>query len=127
MSLYKIFGFLILGLFSILLFRRLKEEYASFIAVFVGLTLAACAFEIMEPVVAYLGRLDSFAETKDLFARMFKASGIAVLCTLAGDICRDCGESALAGKIELCGKSVILVLCLPLLETVFESVLALLG
>lgn len=127
MSLYKLFGFAILGLFSILLLRRLKEEYASLIAVFVGLALAASAFEILEPVVAYLRRLEAFAETQDLFARMFKASGIAVLCTLAGDICRDCGESALAGKVELCGKSVILVLCLPLLEGVFESVLALLG
>lgn len=126
MSLYKLFGFAILGLALILVFRRLKEEYASFLSLILCLGLTICAYEIVSPVIEYLRMLDAQLEGADVFTLMFKSCGIAVLCTLAADICRDCGEAALGARVELCGKSVILVLCLPLLQKTFDRVFALL-
>ncbi len=126
MSLYKLFGFAILGLALILVFRRLKEEYATFLSLVVCLGFTICAYEIVSPVVEYLRQLDAQLADTEMFALMFKSCGIAVLCTLAADTCRDCGETALGARVELCGKSVILVLCLPLLQRTFERVFALL-
>ena len=126
MSLYRIFGFAVLGLVLILVLRRMKEEYASFVSLFLCLGFTVCAMGILTPVIEYLRTFDTNADS-GLFTLLFKASGIALVTTLAADVCRDCGETALASKTELCGKSVILALCLPLLKDVFGQTLALLN
>jgi len=124
MSLYKIFGYAVLGLMLILVLRRLKEEYAPLVSLLLGIGFTVCAMGILAPTVEYLRTLTGNAN-EELFTLLFKSAGIAVITTLAADLCRDCGETALAGKTELCGKSVILALCLPLLKSVFTKTLSL--
>ena len=126
MSLYKIFGFAVLGLVLTVVLRRLKDEYAAFVSLLLCLGFTVCAVGILKPTVDVLRAYCGNADNAELFMLIFKACGIAFITTLAADLCRDCGETALAGKTELCGKSVILALCLPLLKRVFEQVLALL-
>lgn len=124
MSLYKIFGYAVLGLMLILVLRRMKEEYAPLVSLLLGIGFTVCAMGILAPTVEYLRTLTGNAN-EELFTLLFKSAGIAVITTLAADLCRDCGETALAGKTELCGKSVILALCLPLLKSVFTQTLSL--
>ena len=51
---------------------------------------------------------------------MLRALGIAVLCRICTDVCRDCGESAIAGGVETAGKISILALSLPMIEEIIE-------
>ena len=51
---------------------------------------------------------------------MLRALGIAVLCRICTDVCRDCGESAIAGGVETAGKISILALSLPMIEDIIE-------
>lgn len=53
---------------------------------------------------------------------LLRALGIAWLTHLTAEICRDCGESGVAGGVETLGKLEILALCLPLIGTVLEMV-----
>ena len=125
MSLYKIFGYAVLGLMLILVLRRMKEEYAPLVSLLLGSCFTVCAMGILAPTVEYLRTLTGNTDESELFTLLFKSAGIAVITTLTADLCRDCGETALAGKTELCGKSVILALCLPLLKSVFTQTLSL--
>lgn len=54
---------------------------------------------------------------------MGKILGTAFLAGLAADIARDSGETALAAKIELAGKVIIIVLSLPVLKAVLTGLL----
>ena len=56
-------------------------------------------------------------------AVMLKVIGVAYLAQFASDLCRDAGEGAVAGKVELAGRVLILALCLP----VFAAILELIG
>ena len=47
---------------------------------------------------------------------MIRALGIALLCKIATDVCRDAGEAALGSGVEMAGKMCILFLCLPLIR-----------
>ena len=53
---------------------------------------------------------------------LFRALGIATLTHITAELCRDCGESTLAGGVEMLGKLEILTLCLPLIAAVLETV-----
>lgn len=56
---------------------------------------------------------------------LLKGVGICLLTQAAADTCRDAGESALAGKAELVGKTTLLLLALPLFEQVLTQALEL--
>ena len=49
---------------------------------------------------------------------LLKALGACWLAQFAADACRDAGEGALASKVELAGKTAVLLLILPLFAEV---------
>lgn len=52
---------------------------------------------------------------------LLKAVGICFICQFSSDICKDSGQSALATKVELVGKILILISALPLMEEILET------
>ena len=56
-----------------------------------------------------------------------KAVVIAVLAQGVQDLCQQAGQAALAGRVELAGKTAVLLAALPLLNTLAETLLSLLG
>ena len=52
----------------------------------------------------------------DVYKR--QALGVCFITQLASDACKDAGEGAIASKVELAGKVVILLLAMPLFEQI---------
>lgn len=126
MEYLKIMGFAITGLVAVVLLKRVKEEYALFVSLLTGLALTLTAISLLEPVLEYIGVFADMPQTKSYASIIFKSAGIAIITTVASDLCKDCGESALGNKLELCGKALIVSMALPLIKTVFDSCLSLL-
>lgn len=53
------------------------------------------------------------------FAALSRMLAVGYLTQITADICRDMGDGALAGRVELCGRVEILLLCLPFLQTLY--------
>ena len=53
---------------------------------------------------------------------MLKGLGIATLCRICSDVCRDCGEPTAAAGIESAGKIGMILLALPAVGDVLEQV-----
>lgn len=70
---------------------------------------------MLEEMVA-LGSVYGYGEL------MLKGLGIAVLCRICADICRDCGEPTAAAGVESAGKIGLLILALPAVGEVLEQV-----
>ena len=56
------------------------------------------------------------------FTLVLKATGVSILTAATADICRDVGEGALAGKVELAGRVAILLFCVPMMKQLFSFV-----
>ena len=63
----------------------------------------------------------------ELFAPLYKTVGIGLVVRVGGGLCRDAGESALAGVVETAGAVCALAAALPLLRAVLELLLELMG
>ncbi|MCL2817306.1 MAG: stage III sporulation protein AD [Clostridiales bacterium] len=61
------------------------------------------------------------------FTTIFKVMGIAYISEFGAQICRDVGQGSLAMKVELAGKIAIMVLAIPIMAAVLQSVLGLLS
>ena len=127
MSYFKIIGFTLTALVAIILFRRLKDEYALFLSLLVGISLTVTAFSVIKPFFEYVKSFGNIPYVSLYTGITVKACGIAIITTVACDLCRDSGEASLANRLEFCGKALILSLALPLIKNVFDSCVKLLG
>ena len=58
---------------------------------------------------------------------VMKVIGIAYIAEFGSQICKDSGEGTIASKIELSGKVFIMVLALPIMTALMESILGILS
>lgn len=64
---------------------------------------------------------------EDYSSILFKSVGVCVLASVAADLCRDCGENALASGVSLFCRVTLLVLSMPLYSRVISLVDQMLG
>ena len=53
---------------------------------------------------------------------LWKALGITYLCEFTGNLCRDSGNTLIAGQIELCGKVAVMLLGMPVLWMLLQTI-----
>jgi stage III sporulation protein AD len=56
---------------------------------------------------------------------ILKIIGIAYIAEFGSQICKDAGEGSIAAKIEFAAKVLVMVLALPIIVAVLESILRL--
>lgn len=114
---------LVLGLF-------LKEHNRTVSLLLVIFSCIALAFQSVGSIAGIIKSLNEmasgFSETSAYIKIMFKVLGIALIAQLVSDLCRDCGESALAGQTETAAKILIITMIIPLLEAVISIISGLL-
>lgn len=119
-------GIALTALFCGLLVKQYRPELGTLVSLAATVGVGICAVCCLYPFVAFLQtRADALENGGEYLGVMLRALGVSVLTQTCADLCRDAGESALGSKLELLGKAEILVLSLPLLRTLLESVCAL--
>ena len=108
------------AMLTVLLRRRLPEQSLMISLCAATLLLVALVDRVTPLLESVRSLLDANAVGAVYADVLLKGVGICLLTQTAADTCRDAGESALAGKAELIGKTALLLLSLPL----FEQVLA---
>ena len=102
-----------------LILGQYRPEFRMLVTAAVTLLLMAMVLEQLSPVLEQLrSTMELTGLTGDYAAVLFKAVGICLLTQLAGDVCRDSGESSIASKIELVGRTAILLTAMPLIQEV---------
>lgn len=127
MNLFAVVGAVIVAAVLAILLRSYKPEYALLISLLVSVGVIAIFIPYVKDILRFLesaARLVSGA--KGWVEPVIKSLGVAILTELAGDICRDCGESSMASKVEMLGKVTIIVLALPLATELLNLVSGLL-
>mgnify|MGYP004526371653 FL=1 len=102
--------------------RSFRPEFSPFFRVAVTIFVAISVLGVAAPLLTYLTSLMEGTALGEQGSRVVKAMGVAALTQLCADICRDCGESSAATGVEMMGRLEILLLCLPLLEQILQTV-----
>lgn len=109
----------LVGTVLALILGQYRPEFRMLVTAAVALLLMAMVLEQLSPVLEQLrSTMELTGLTGDYAAILFKAVGICLLTQLAGDVCRDSGESSIASKIELAGRAAILLTAMPLIQEV---------
>jgi stage III sporulation protein AD len=127
MEIIQIIGLGIIVTILILVIRQQRPE----LAVQLSLALSVVIFLMVVGKISLV--LDLFRELADraninqlYLNTVLKIIGIAYISEFGAQVCRDAGEGAIASKIEFAGKILIMVLAIPIIAVVLDTVVKLL-
>ena len=104
--------------------RRYHAEYGLLISLGAGAVLLLVLLQALPQVFSqFQSLLQAAALPAETGSTLLKALGACWLAQFAADACRDAGEGALASKVELAGKTAVLLLILPLFAEVAKLAL----
>ncbi|MCQ2450709.1 MAG: hypothetical protein MJ080_01860 [Clostridia bacterium] len=106
----------------VLILKNYKSEYAFLFSLAVSLCLITVITAQIFPTLKALADIYKKSSGNGYgFSVILKAVAISYLAEFSGDTCRDFGQTALAGKVELAGKCAILVLSIPLITSILQT------
>ena len=123
----RIAGIVLAALIAVILLKKTGREFSLLIVICTVIIIFIIILEDLYSVVDRLTDLtQSVGVVRPYISLMLKVLGISLISQLVSDLCRDSGESALASQAEIAGKIIILVVALPLFESVIEIITGLL-
>lgn len=113
---------LIAAVLSIVL-KQYKPEYSLFISIAAGILIFISVFSVIEPILSYINELTDKAGLEGIYGEvLIKALAICYITQLACDCCKDAGENAIAGKLQMAGKIAILLSAIPMFKSLTDIV-----
>ncbi|HEY8395008.1 MAG TPA: stage III sporulation protein AD [Thermaerobacter sp.] len=127
MTIAQVVGIALVASVLLVLLRQARPEWAVLLSL---VTAAAVLLLLAGQVRAVINVIAEVADRASLDMRymdvLLRIVGVAYLSEFGAQLCRDAGEGALAAKVELAGKIIILLLSVPVLMAVLELLLGLL-
>ncbi|TCP52839.1 stage III sporulation protein AD [Tumebacillus sp. BK434] len=127
MEIIQIVGLGLAATILIVVLRGQSPQTAFLISLVTGVFIFIFLLDKISLVIHLLERLSVAAGVEMIFLQtILKIIGIAYIAEFGAQIAKDSGEGAIASKIELAGKILILVLALPIIQRIIELVMGLL-
>ena len=118
MDIFKIVAFAIFGVVMIVVIKQQKPEMALLLSIATGIMIIIVAVTKISGIVSLLNELiDKSGVNKDFLTLIIKVTAVAYIIEFGKNICIDAGQSAIATKLEMAGKVIIVVLSLPLISS----------
>lgn len=129
MEIMRLIGIAVCGVVLSSVLRSFGRRDAALLGeIACGVLMLAMVLSMVRGAVSSLPDITEKIDIDDgLVQLLLKVTGVAVLAELAAQLCRDAGVSALAQKIELGGKVVILCAAMPMMLALCDCMLSLLS
>ncbi|HEY9577360.1 MAG TPA: stage III sporulation protein AD [Pseudobacillus sp.] len=113
--------------FLALLLQEQQPIFAFLLVMFVGSGLFLFLADRIAEIILMIKKLAARAEVEFVYVEtILKIIGISYIAEFAAQITKDAGQEALAAKMELAGKIIILSMAIPILTILIETILTML-
>ncbi|MBQ2836111.1 MAG: stage III sporulation protein AD [Clostridia bacterium] len=123
----KIIGIGLVALVIIIILKQYRPEYAIYVSIIAGILILFLAMEKLSSVINLLQSIsDKTFINKQFLGILLKITGIAIITEFAVSVCSDAGEKAIASKIEIGSKVVIITMSIPIISSLLELIIEIL-
>ncbi|MFC7440955.1 stage III sporulation protein AD [Laceyella putida] len=127
MEIIQVVGLGLITTFLVLVIKEQKPVFAFLLATFVGVIIFISIAGKIAEVLGVLQNLAHQARVNDLFLEtILKIIGIAYIAEFGAQVTRDAGQGSIASKIELAGKVLIMVMAIPIITVIIETIIRIL-
>lgn len=126
-SVVKIIGIGLVALIIIIIIKQYKPEFAIYISIIAGIIILYMILDEFKNIISLIQTITTKSGINSQFlSLLLKITGIALLTEFAISICKDARESAIASKIEIGSKVVVISMSIPIISGLLEVILKLL-
>ena len=123
----KIIGIGLIALVIVIILKQYKPEYALYVSIIAGILILVISLQKMGAIVNLIQSISEKAGINGEFLSiLLKITGIAILTEFAVSVCKDSGESAIASKIEMGSKVIIISMSIPIISSLLELMISIL-
>ncbi len=127
MEIIKIIGIALIAVIIIIMLKQYRPEYAIFISILSGALILILVMDKLDGIIALIKSIqDKSSINMEFITLLIKITGIAFLSEFAVSICKDSGEGAIASKIEMGTKIIIISMSIPIISSLLEIILKIL-
>ena len=120
----KIASFAIIMCVILILLRKESESFAIILNIMTGVFIFYLILPELNKILLVINNLGQNINVNTFYiAILLKTIGIAYISEFASQICNDAGEKAIASKISLGGKILILSFSVPIFNELLQTVL----
>lgn len=127
MDIIKIIGVGLIALIIIIILKQYRAEFVIYVSIIAGVIILIL---IMDKVSAIIDLLTSLSNktviNNEFLVLLIKITGIAFLTEFSVSICKDSGETAIANKIDIGGKVLIISMSIPIIASLLETIIKIL-
>ncbi|MCL1919058.1 MAG: stage III sporulation protein AD [Peptococcaceae bacterium] len=108
--------------------KQFRPEMAVQLTIVASVALFIVVMDKVKLVVDLLESLANQASISSFYLFIvLKIVGVAFIAELGSQICRDAGDGALAAKVDIAAKVSVIVLAMPIITAIIQSMMTLLG
>lgn len=123
----RIIGIGLLALIIIVILKQYKPEFAIYVSMVAGVLILVLSIQKLTGIINLLQSLANKTYiNKSFLSILLKITGIAFITEFAVSICSDAGEKAIASKIEIGSKVIIIAMSIPIITSLLELVIEIL-
>lgn len=126
MEIIQIVGLGMITTFLALVIKEQKPVFALLLTVFTGIIIFLFLVDKIAIMINMIEELAVSANVNLMYVQtIFKIIGIAYIAEFGAQIARDAGQGSIATKIELTGKVLIMIMAIPIISMIIETILTL--
>lgn len=127
MDIIQVVGIGLVATILALILKEQKPMFAFLLATVTGIIIFLVVIGKISEVIRVLEKMAAQANLNMIYLdTILKIIGIAYIAEFGAQVTRDAGQGAIASKIELAGKVLIMVMAIPILSLIVETIVRLL-
>ncbi|SMF10428.1 stage III sporulation protein AD [Paenibacillus barengoltzii] len=127
MEIIQVVGLGLIATVLVLVVKEQKPMFAFLIAASTGVLIFLYLIGKIGGIIEVLEDLAERSGVQMIYLKtILKIIGIAYIAEFGAQIVRDAGQESIASKIEMAGKVLIMVLAIPIISIIIETVIKLL-
>ncbi len=123
MEFFKIICGMIVGVLLAIKLKHINSPIWIYLSISLSLFLLFYIVKRLGMVFTFLDEMmDDIGLEEGYFQILIKIIGISYLCEFASNICKESGFLAVAGQIEIGGKLTMMLMSLPILMAIVQTI-----
>lgn len=124
MDILKIIGVGIIALIISVIMKQYKPEFTIYVSIIAGIIIIFLSLDKITGIVTLLTNLSKkTGMNAEYLSILLKITGIAILTEFAVSVCKDAGEAAIASKVDLGGKIIVISMSIPIISALLELIM----
>ena len=123
----KIVGIGLVALVIVIILKQYRPEYTIYVSIIAGVLILTLTMSKISGIINLLKSIsDKTYINKQFLGILLKITGVAIITEFAVSICIDAGEKAIASKIEIGSKVIIIAMSIPIISSLLELIVEIL-